>query len=111
MILQRTLREQHLLGRSLPEQVVIVKEKPDICGHTRRKSSLRGFGPDGDERGRRQQVLTVEDFIELSWRGVSHKVCCNPDLRRSGNIGHKNKTTESAIIISSTFWPFKGVLH
>jgi hypothetical protein len=52
------LNEQYLLGRSLPEQVVVVEEKPDICQHIRKKypqafpcfsvTSLREY-PDNNE--------------------------------------------------------------
>lgn len=27
-----------------------------------------------------QVLLTIEDFIELPWRGVHHKICHNADL-------------------------------
>lgn len=34
----------------------------------------------GENTDKFQVHLTIEDFIELSWRGVHHEICHNADL-------------------------------
>lgn len=51
-----------------------------------------------------QIMLTIKDFIELSWGRVHHKVSCNSDLEINTTCVNENIKRSKAQIQCVTYW-------